>query len=214
MFLRDDPKRMEAEFSYVLNLGLNTIRSEGKLENEHFYDLADSHGVMILAGWECCDKWESAARTGGKPWDAADLKVAEASMASEARLLRNHPAVWGYNIWNDVFAKTAPGRKRDINSVREWDPTHPAFCGTYRTVGMNLLTNADIMGYYDFHWKRGTDQHFSNLLAYANWSRERDAWFCTWLSATSGEPGKGNFNRSLYSANTGIASDDTYSGCA
>ena len=33
MFLRDDPKRMEAEFSYVVNLGLNTIRSEGKLED-------------------------------------------------------------------------------------------------------------------------------------------------------------------------------------
>ncbi len=32
MFLRDDAKRMEEELSYVLNLGLNTIRSEGKLE--------------------------------------------------------------------------------------------------------------------------------------------------------------------------------------
>ena len=72
MFLRDDAKRMEAEFSYVLNLGLNAIRSEGKLEDARFYDLADRDGIMILAGWECCDKWESAAKTGGEPWDAAD----------------------------------------------------------------------------------------------------------------------------------------------
>ncbi len=76
MFLRDDPKRMEAEFSYVVNLGLNTIRSEGKLEDARFYDLADRNGIMILAGWECCDKWESWAKTGGAPWDAADEKVA------------------------------------------------------------------------------------------------------------------------------------------
>ena len=48
MFLRDDPKRMEAEFSYVRNLGLNTIRSEGKLEDARFYDLADRDGIMIL----------------------------------------------------------------------------------------------------------------------------------------------------------------------
>jgi exo-1,4-beta-D-glucosaminidase len=48
MFLRDDPKRMEAEFSYVRNLGLNTIRSEGKLEDSRFYDLADRDGIMIL----------------------------------------------------------------------------------------------------------------------------------------------------------------------
>jgi len=66
MFLRDDPKRMEAEFSYVLNLGLNTIRSEGKLEDARFYDLADRNGIMILAGWKCCDKWESWAKTGGE----------------------------------------------------------------------------------------------------------------------------------------------------
>ncbi|XRD90845.1 glycoside hydrolase family 2 [Dyella nitratireducens] len=101
MFLRDDPKRMEAEFSYVRNLGLNTIRSEGKLENERFYELADRDGIMILAGWECCDKWESAAKTGGSPWDAADDKVAEDSMVSEARLLRNHPSVIGFLIGSD-----------------------------------------------------------------------------------------------------------------
>ncbi|HUA82005.1 MAG TPA: glycoside hydrolase family 2 TIM barrel-domain containing protein [Dyella sp.] len=101
MFLRDDPKRLEAEFSYVQNLGLNTIRSEGKLENARFYDLADRYGIMILAGWECCDKWESAAKTGGAPWSAADEKVAEDSMASEARLLRNHPSVIGFLIGSD-----------------------------------------------------------------------------------------------------------------
>ena len=101
MFLRDDPKRMEAEFSYVVNLGLNTLRSEGKLEDARFYDLADRDGIMILAGWECCDKWESAAKTGGEPWDAADEKVAAASMASEARLLRNHPSVIGFLIGSD-----------------------------------------------------------------------------------------------------------------
>jgi exo-1,4-beta-D-glucosaminidase len=101
MFLRDDPKRMEAEFSYVVNLGLNTIRSEGKLEDARFYDLADRNGVMILAGWECCDKWESWAKTGGEPWDASDEKVAQASMASEARLLRNHPSVIGFLIGSD-----------------------------------------------------------------------------------------------------------------
>ena len=101
MFLRDDPKRMEAEFSYVVNLGLNTIRSEGKLEDARFYDLADREGIMILAGWECCDKWESWAKTGGEPWNAADEKIAAASMASEARLLQNHPSVIGFLIGSD-----------------------------------------------------------------------------------------------------------------
>ncbi len=117
MFLREDPTRMEAEFSYVVNLGLNAIRSEGKLEDARFYDLADRDGILILPGWECCDKWESWAKTGGEPWDAADQQVAAASMASEARLLRNHPSVIGFLIGSDnappaEIAKTYVGTLR------------------------------------------------------------------------------------------------------
>jgi exo-1,4-beta-D-glucosaminidase len=124
MFLRDDPARMEAEFNYVLNLGLNTIRSEGKLENQRFYDLADQHGILILAGWECCDKWESAAKTGGSPWTAADMKVAEDSMASEARLLRNHPSVIGFLIGSDN-APPPPIAKMYVDTLRAADWSLP-----------------------------------------------------------------------------------------
>ena len=121
MFLRDDPKRMEAEFSYVLNLGLNAIRSEGKLEDARFYDLADRYGIMILAGWECCDKWESAAKTGGEPWDASDEKVAAASLASEARLLRNHPSVIGFLIGSDNAPPPAIARMYvDTLQAADW----------------------------------------------------------------------------------------------
>jgi exo-1,4-beta-D-glucosaminidase len=124
MFLRDDPARMEAEFSYVRNLGLNTIRSEGKLENERFYELADRDGIMILAGWECCDKWESAAKTGGAPWDDADRKVAQHSMASEARLLRNHPSVIGFLIGSD-HPPPPPIAKMYVDTLHAEDWTLP-----------------------------------------------------------------------------------------
>jgi exo-1,4-beta-D-glucosaminidase len=121
IFLRDDPRRMEAEFSYIVNLGLNTIRSEGKLEDARFYDLADREGIMILAGWMCCDKWEAAAKTGGEPWDAADEKVAAASMASEARLLRNHPSVVGFLIGSDNAPPPAVARMYvDTLQTEDW----------------------------------------------------------------------------------------------
>src|SRR5215831_13589266 len=121
MFLRDDPKRMETEFSYILNLGLNAIRSEGKLEDARFYDLADRAGLMILAGWMCCDKWEAAAKTGGEPWDAADEKVAAASMASETRLLQNHPSVVGFLIGSDHAPPAAVAKMYvDTLSAEGW----------------------------------------------------------------------------------------------
>jgi exo-1,4-beta-D-glucosaminidase len=124
MFLRDDPARMEAEFDYVLNLGLNTIRSEGKLENQQFYDLADRNGILVLAGWECCDKWESAAKTGGSPWTDADKKVAQESMASEARLLRNHPSVIGFLIGSDN-APPPPIAKMYVDALHDADWSLP-----------------------------------------------------------------------------------------
>ncbi|HEX7340369.1 MAG TPA: glycoside hydrolase family 2 TIM barrel-domain containing protein [Rhodanobacteraceae bacterium] len=101
MFLRDQPQRLADIFGYIRNLGLNTIRLEGKLERPDFYRLADRDGIMVLAGWECCDKWEAWAKTGGQPWDDADIRVAGQSMASEARRLRNHPSVIAFLIGSD-----------------------------------------------------------------------------------------------------------------
>ncbi|HEY9512662.1 MAG TPA: sugar-binding domain-containing protein [Rhodanobacter sp.] len=124
MFLRHDPARVAAEFSYVRNLGLNTIRSEGKLEDQYFYDLADRYGILILPGWECCNKWEAAAKTGGEPWDATDAKIAAESMASEARLLRNHPSVIGFLIGSD-HAPPAALAAMYVNTLRAADWPNP-----------------------------------------------------------------------------------------
>ncbi|HEX5353302.1 MAG TPA: glycoside hydrolase family 2 [Rhodanobacteraceae bacterium] len=101
MFLRDDPRRLAQAFRYMLNLGLNTIRLEGKLERQDFFERADRDGILVLAGWECCSKWEAGSGTGGEPWDARDHGIAEASMSSEARLLRDHPSVIAFLIGSD-----------------------------------------------------------------------------------------------------------------
>ena len=39
------------------NLGLNTIRFEGKFEDEDLYDRMDAMGLMGLPGLCCCDAW-------------------------------------------------------------------------------------------------------------------------------------------------------------
>ncbi|HYW36364.1 MAG TPA: hypothetical protein VE868_13225 [Balneolaceae bacterium] len=101
MFLRDQPQRMATEFRYVRNLGLNAIRTEGKLERPSFYHMADRNGILILSGWVCCSEWEAWAKTGGRPWTKATFKVAGKSMASEARRLRNHPSVIAFLIGSD-----------------------------------------------------------------------------------------------------------------
>jgi exo-1,4-beta-D-glucosaminidase len=88
MLLRYTPQRMETEFRYVLDLGLNTIRLEGKLERQEFYDMADKYGVLVMAGWTCCNMWER-----WNEWGPEQYKIAEASQRDQLRLLRNHPSV-------------------------------------------------------------------------------------------------------------------------
>jgi exo-1,4-beta-D-glucosaminidase len=57
MFLRWDAERFETIIRYMLDMGLNTIRLEGHLEHPELYEIADRLGLMVMAGWQCCNKW-------------------------------------------------------------------------------------------------------------------------------------------------------------
>lgn len=100
MFMRYLPQRLEQEFRYVKDMNLNTIRLEGKLESDYFYELADREGILVMAGWCCCSHWEHwthrADYKEGPTWGAEDYKVAAASLIDQIRRLRNHPSllVW------------------------------------------------------------------------------------------------------------------------
>jgi len=88
MMFRSAPEREEAEIEYVKNLGLNAIRLEGKLGSDHLLELCDENGILVLAGWCCCDHWEHWPL-----WDSEDYEIAAGSLHSQAIRLRNHPSV-------------------------------------------------------------------------------------------------------------------------
>jgi exo-1,4-beta-D-glucosaminidase len=48
MMLRRNPKRLRAEFQYVQDMNLNTIRLEGKIESDEFFKLA---GKKEFSSW-------------------------------------------------------------------------------------------------------------------------------------------------------------------
>ena len=80
-------ERLEQEFEYVENLGLNTIRLEGMFETQDFFDLADEKGILIMVGWSC-SLWESWAK-----WGDEQMQVAEKSLQSQMLRLRSHPSI-------------------------------------------------------------------------------------------------------------------------
>ncbi|MFE9570511.1 exo-beta-D-glucosaminidase [Streptomyces sp. NPDC006692] len=122
-FLRWDRTYVEDRFRYALDLGLNTIRLEGHIEPDEFFDLADRYGILTMPGWECCDKWEGQVNgsESGDTWTAADYPVAQASMAAEAARLRDHPSVVSFLIGSDFAPdKTIEKNYADALSAADW----------------------------------------------------------------------------------------------
>jgi exo-1,4-beta-D-glucosaminidase len=91
MMLRENPQRLRDELNYVQDMGLNTIRLEGKLEAKEFFDSADERGILVMAGWCCCDHWEK-----WPDWTPEDHVIAQQSLRDQIYRLRSHPSllVW------------------------------------------------------------------------------------------------------------------------
>jgi len=81
-------EQYEGHFQYVREMHLNTIRQEGQLETDEFYDLADEYGILIMAGWCCCDVWEQWGK-----WLPGTLDIATNSLRTEMLKLRSHPSL-------------------------------------------------------------------------------------------------------------------------
>ena len=88
MMLRESSRRLHDEIRYVKDMGLNTVRLEGKLETEEFYQLTDSQGILVMAGWCCCDFWERWPR-----WKPEDFEIAKQSLRDQIYRLRSHPSL-------------------------------------------------------------------------------------------------------------------------
>jgi len=91
MLLREDPERLRNQFRLVRDMHLNTIRLEGKLETEDFFQLADEQGILVMLGWCCCDQWEH-----WKDWTPENYSVAAESLRSQMFRIRHHASllVW------------------------------------------------------------------------------------------------------------------------
>ena len=88
MMMRESSQRLHDEFRYVRDMGLNTVRLEGKLETQEFFDLADHEGILVMAGWCCCDFWERWPR-----WKPQDYEIAQQSLRDQMYRLRSHPSL-------------------------------------------------------------------------------------------------------------------------
>ena len=145
MLLRSTPERQEAELQYVRDMNLNTVRFEGKLEDEHFLELCDRMGILVTAGWCCCDHWER-----WQTWDDEDETIAAESLRDQLRRLARHPSVfnWMYGSDNPPPPKIEKMYLDVIKQV-EW-PNPYQSSATQKSTQVTGPTGVKMTGPYDY----------------------------------------------------------------
>jgi exo-1,4-beta-D-glucosaminidase len=113
LLLDSSREQLETQFQYMRDMNLNTVRLEGKLEGDEFFDLADKMGVLVIAGWCCCDhteKWDQ--------WLPGDLTIATDSLRTQVLRLRSHPSLMLWMNGSD-FAPPANVEQAYIKVLQE-----------------------------------------------------------------------------------------------
>lgn len=132
LFLREDAQNLEAQFQYVKQLNLNTVRLEGFWgSSQRLYDLADREGVLLMAGWSC--QWEWPEYMGhaiveneqfGGPKDPKDVDLVTACLRDQVRWLRNHPSLFVWVVGSDKLPWPEV-EARYIADLKTLDPSRP-----------------------------------------------------------------------------------------
>ncbi|HXX71813.1 MAG TPA: hypothetical protein VEI55_05930 [Candidatus Acidoferrum sp.] len=166
MLLRESGERLETEFRYLSDLNLNAIRLEGPMVPDAFFDLADRQGVLILAGWTCCDFWMD-----WKKWGATDLAVAEASLRSEILRMRSHPSLLVWMNGSDEAPPVAVERAYTAElQALDWPNPHLA-SASEKPVAFGEASGMKMLGPYDYtppdYWLADT-QRFGGAFGFAS----------------------------------------------
>jgi exo-1,4-beta-D-glucosaminidase len=95
LFLHYSAHDTANQIQLMRGMGVNGIRTEGKQMPDDFYEQMDRAGLMIDAGFQCCDFWEQTSGLTQHDYDVYQL-----SALAIGQHLRNHPSVINFS-WSD-----------------------------------------------------------------------------------------------------------------
>ncbi len=145
LLLREDSRRLRDELDYVQDMGLNTIRLEGRPETSEFYEETDRRGILVLAGWSCCDFWEQ-----WQNWTTETHAIAAASLRDQMHRLRGHASMLAWMNGSDN--QPPPEQEQvylDIEKTLRWP--NPLFSSATAHLGIGgAQTGGRMTGPYDY----------------------------------------------------------------
>jgi exo-1,4-beta-D-glucosaminidase len=110
IFLHYSAADIARQVVLLKNLGVNTLRLEGHLMPDNFFTQMDRAGILVNAGYQCCDAWQLPA--GGHGVTNYDYHLLALSALTLAERLRNHASVDSFQ-WSD----NAPIRRQEKVSL-------------------------------------------------------------------------------------------------
>jgi exo-1,4-beta-D-glucosaminidase len=97
IFLHYSATDIARQIALMRNMGVNTIRLEGHIMPTGFFEQMDRAGILVNAGYQCCDAWQLQD---SKLTSPADFKIVRLSALTIGQNLRNHPSVDSFQ-WSD-----------------------------------------------------------------------------------------------------------------
>jgi exo-1,4-beta-D-glucosaminidase len=158
LLLNASDERIEQELRYVRHMNLNTVRLEGKIETDHFFETADRMGILVMAGWCCCDIWEQWPK-----WTDETRTVANESLRTQILRLRNHPSVL---MWLNGSDNPPPPDVESgylaIEKELNW-PNPIVSSATAKPTTVSGASGVKMSGPYEYvppsYWLADTDKH-------------------------------------------------------
>jgi exo-1,4-beta-D-glucosaminidase len=167
IFQRRSEERQEQEIRLVRDMNMNIIRSEGKLEDDHFYELCDKYGILVMTGWMCCGAWQHPEH-----WDPAERAVALASDSSVMYWLRNKACLMVWLNGSDMPPTDATLEQSylDIEKSLKW-PNPVIATADGRKSKVSGFSGVKMLGPYEWvppiYWETDATKNFGGAWSFA-----------------------------------------------
>ncbi len=142
LFLRYSAADTAKQIALMKALGVNAIRLEGHLMPDDFYQQMDAAGILINAGYQCCDFWEATT------YGSADQATYQLSALSIGQTVRNHPSVFSFQ-WSDN-SPTATQETLALNGFAAADYSGPFISSAEYKSSPQLGAAGEKEGPYDW----------------------------------------------------------------
>ncbi|MCX4748930.1 hypothetical protein OG455_26010 [Kitasatospora sp. NBC_01287] len=142
LFLRYDPADTAEQIGLLKAMGVNTVRLEGHFMPADWYQQMDAAGILVNAGYQCCDFWEDTSYT------SAQQSLYQLTAQSVGETLRNHPSVFSFQ-WSDD-APTATQETLALNGFKAADYSGPFIASAEYESSPQLGNAGEKEGPYDW----------------------------------------------------------------